>query len=121
MNIQNNNMKPATSKYYVWHPIISNSTLLTADTNLLCTKTLYPIYGSHSPFHTKCVFPCWCGATVPPIWPPALPLHLDSSLETAIREPTLYKLLMFNFPNFMSIFLGLSYGLQLEVSCEYIE
>jgi hypothetical protein len=31
-------------------------------------------------------------------------LYLDSSLETVIREPALYKLLMFYVPNLMSIF-----------------
>jgi hypothetical protein len=29
-------------------------------------------------------------------------LYLDSSLETVIREPTLYKLLIFHVPNLMS-------------------
>jgi hypothetical protein len=34
-------------------------------------------------------------------------LYLDSSLETVIREPALYKLLTFHVPNLMSIFLCL--------------
>jgi hypothetical protein len=34
-------------------------------------------------------------------------LYLDSSLETVIWEPTLYKLLIFHVPNLLSIFLRL--------------
>jgi hypothetical protein len=37
MNIQNNNMKPVTSQYYVSLPL-ANSTLLTAHMIILCTK-----------------------------------------------------------------------------------
>jgi hypothetical protein len=34
-------------------------------------------------------------------------LYLDSSLETVIREPALYKLLTFHVPKLLSIFLCL--------------
>jgi hypothetical protein len=55
---------------------LTNSTLLTADMILLCTKTLYPNHCSHSPCHRKmCILLLiWCHC--PPIWPPALPLNL---------------------------------------------
>jgi hypothetical protein len=66
MNIQNNNMKPATLSIMYDILSLTNSTLLTADMILLYKKTLYPIHGSHSLFHTKCVFSCWCGATALP-------------------------------------------------------
>jgi hypothetical protein len=60
---------------------LTNSSFLTAEMILLCTKTQYPIHGSYFPFHTKCVLSYWCGATaLPPkltyIWivPPKLSL-----------------------------------------------
>jgi hypothetical protein len=57
MNIQKNNTKPATSSImYDVLPLI-NSTLLTADMILSCTKTLYPIHGSHSSFRRKMYIP----------------------------------------------------------------
>jgi hypothetical protein len=55
----------------------------------------------------RCVFSCRLGATA---FPSDLQhshksdLYLDSSLETVIREPTLYKLLTFPNPNPISIF-----------------
>jgi hypothetical protein len=67
---------------------LTNSTFLTADMILLCTKTLYPIHGSHSPFQTKRVFPCWYGAT-------ALPPNLTNIWilpSTVIRGPGLCTL-----------------------------
>jgi hypothetical protein len=52
---------------------LTNSTVLTADVILLCTKKdLYPIHDSYSHFHRKmCILPqvrCYCR----PIWSPAL-------------------------------------------------
>jgi hypothetical protein len=58
----------------------------------------------------KCVLPCWYGAMpshLTSCTPTKYNLYLDSSLETVIREPTLYKLLIFHVPNIMSIFLRL--------------
>jgi hypothetical protein len=108
-----------TSRKMIWHqrPLsimydilsLTNSTLLTADTILLCTKNLYLFHDSHSLFHRKmCILP-QVRCHRPPIWP-ALPLELTyvaSSPETVIREPTLYKLLTFLVPNLISIFRSL--------------
>jgi hypothetical protein len=74
-------------------------------------KKLYLIHDSHSSFlREMCILQqCWYHR--PPIWLPALSLnltYLDSSLETVIREPTLYKFFTFHNPNLMSIFLRLS-------------
>jgi hypothetical protein len=70
---------------------LTNSTLLTADMILLCTKTLYPIHGSHSPAGTVPLPSHLISCT-----PTKSNLYLDSSLETVIRVPTLYKLLTFH-------------------------
>jgi hypothetical protein len=55
MNIQYNDITPATYWYYVRHPVANklNSTLLTAEKILLYTKKLYLIHDSHSHFHIK--------------------------------------------------------------------
>jgi hypothetical protein len=87
---------------------LTNSTLLTADKIILCTKkNMYLVHDSHSPFYRKmCFLPqirCHC----PPIFPTLTNLYLPSSLETVIREPALYKLLTFHVPNLISIFRSL--------------
>jgi hypothetical protein len=107
MNIQKNNMKPATSQYYVWHPITNKLNRLTADMILLCTK--YPVPNSWFLFS----FPkknVYSPAGVVPLpshltscTPTKSNLYLDSSLETVIREPAQYKPLMFHVPTLMSI------------------
>jgi hypothetical protein len=76
MNIQNNNMKLVTSQYYVWLPITNKLNPLNHwYDSLMYKKTLYPIHGSHSPFHRKmCILLVQCHC--PPIWPPTLPLNL---------------------------------------------
>jgi hypothetical protein len=66
--------------------------------HLFGTKDLYPIHGSHPHLHIQmCILLTSCTPT-------ESNLYLDSSLETVIREPTLYKLLMFHIPHLMSIF-----------------
>jgi hypothetical protein len=55
---------------------ITDSTLLTADMILLCTKILYPIHSSHSPFNRKMYVILLVRCHCPRIWPPALPLNL---------------------------------------------
>jgi hypothetical protein len=68
-------------------------------------KNLYLIHDSHFPFHRKmCILlqvRCHCPPT-------KSNFYLVSSLETVIREPTLYKLLTFHNPNLISIFHSLS-------------
>jgi hypothetical protein len=54
---------------------LTNSTLLIADMILLCTKNLYPIHGSHSPFHRKMCILLLVRCHCPPIWP-TLPLNV---------------------------------------------
>jgi hypothetical protein len=69
---------------------LTNSTLLTADMILLSIKSLYPMHGSHSPFHRKRCSPV--GSVPPPshltsYTPSKLNLYLDISFRTVIREP----------------------------------
>jgi hypothetical protein len=112
MNIQNN-MKPVTSQYYVWHPIINKLNPLNCwYDSLMYERPCTQIHGSHFPFHRKmCILLLvWCHC--PPIWPPALPLNLTYiwiDPSKLIREPTLYRLLMFYVPNLVSIFLRLGH------------
>jgi hypothetical protein len=74
---------------------LTNSTLLTADMILLCTKkNLYLSNDSRSPFRRKMCITSPVRCHRPPIWLPALPLnltYLDNSLESVIMEPALYK------------------------------
>jgi hypothetical protein len=83
----------------------TNSTLLTADMILLCTKTLYPIHGSHSPFNQN-VYSLAGAVPLPSHLTSCTPtksnLYLDSSLDTVIMEPLLHKLLMFHVPNLIT-------------------
>jgi hypothetical protein len=66
MNIQNNDATPAISQYWVWHPITKTLNSLNCWYLLLYKRGLQSVHSSHSPFHTKCVFSCWCGATALP-------------------------------------------------------
>jgi hypothetical protein len=50
MHIQSNDIKPPTSQNYIWHPIFTNSTLLTADSILWCTKNPVPNWWLSFPF-----------------------------------------------------------------------
>jgi hypothetical protein len=87
---------------------LTYSTLLAADMILFCTKNMYLIYYSHSPFHTKNVYSYSC--SMPPLsrltscTPIKSNLYLDSSVETVIRERALYKLLTFHNSNLISVF-----------------
>jgi hypothetical protein len=76
---------------------------------LLCTKNLYVIHDSHSPFHRKMYIrlmglwhPC-------PIRPPIVPLNVyfDIFFVAAVREPALYRLLALHIPNLVLIFFSL--------------
>jgi hypothetical protein len=57
--------------------LLTNFTLLTADMILLCTKNLYVIHDSHSPFHRKMyiLLLVWCHLR--PIRPTVLSLKLN--------------------------------------------
>jgi hypothetical protein len=90
---------------------LTNSTLLTADMILLCTKkNLYPIHGSHSPFHRKMCIPLLVWCHFPPIWPPALPLNLTYiwivPSKLSLGSPP-YTNSLCSMLNLMSIFLRL--------------
>jgi hypothetical protein len=77
MNVQNND---------IWHqwaliimydiPSLTDSTLLTADMILVCTKELYLVHDSHFPFCKKLCILLLVRCHHPLIWPPALPLNL---------------------------------------------
>jgi hypothetical protein len=87
---------------------LTNSTLLTADKILLCSKKPVPNSWFSFLFPYKNVYSL-AGSLPPPshvtsCTPTKSNLHLDSSLETVIREPALYKLLTFHNPNLMSVF-----------------
>jgi hypothetical protein len=88
-----------------------NSILLTADMILLRTKNPVPNSWFSFPFSLKNVYSPAGTVPLPSYLTSCTPtksnLYLDSSLETVVREPGLYKLLMFHVPNLMSIFLGL--------------
>jgi hypothetical protein len=64
-------------------------------------KNLYPIHGSHSPFHRKMCIPLLVRCHCPPT---KSNLYLDSSLENVIVQPTLYILRTFQVPNLIFIF-----------------
>jgi hypothetical protein len=84
MNVQNDDMTPAPSKYSVRLPLTNKLNPFN-----LCTKICIDLL-------VRC--------HRPPIWPPALPLnltHLGRSFESVIREPTLYRILIFHVPNLM--------------------
>jgi hypothetical protein len=67
------------------------STLLTADMIILCTKSLYIIHDSHSPFRRKmCTLP-QVRCHRPPIWPPTLPLNLTYIWLVPLKQ--MFKLL----------------------------
>jgi hypothetical protein len=75
-----------TFRTMIWHqrPLsimydilsLTNSTLLTNDTILLCTKNLYLIYDSRFPFHRKIFILPQVQYHCPPNRPPSLPLNL---------------------------------------------
>jgi hypothetical protein len=95
MNVQNNDITPATSQYYVWHPITNKLNPLNCwYDSLNAQKKLYLIHDFHSPFHRKmCVLPPVRHHS-PPIWPPALSLDLTyiSTVPSKLMwEPTLNK------------------------------
>jgi hypothetical protein len=77
MNFWNTDMKPATSRYYVWHPLTNKLDLLNRWYDSLMYKNLHPSHNSHSPFHRKTctLLLVWCHC--PPNWPPAFPLHVN--------------------------------------------
>jgi hypothetical protein len=64
MNTHNNDMKPVTSQYYIWHPI--SNKLITVDMIFLCTNKLVPNSWFSFPFPQKCVFSCWFNVTAFP-------------------------------------------------------
>jgi hypothetical protein len=77
MNIQNNNMKPTISQYYLWHPNTNKHNSLNYWYDSLIykrtgTQFLVPIPLSIDKICNLPLVGCHC----PPIWLPALPLNL---------------------------------------------
>jgi len=79
---------------------------------------LFPVDDFRFLFHRKILIPCsYCA----PFVPPNLLLYLANSLAATISEPDLYRLLTFQVPNLMSLFLvlrlyqSISPGLRLSV------
>jgi hypothetical protein len=91
---------------------LTNSTLLTVDTILLCKKKiLYLIHDSHSTFHRKMYINLLGSVSLLSHLTPSTPtksnLYFNIYFETVVSEPALYRLLIFHVPNLMSIFLSL--------------
>ena len=92
-----------------------NSTLLTADSILWCTKKiLIPTDDFHFLFHKKKKKLQFPALTVPPLFhltsciPTKPNLYLTNSLANVVSDPDLYTLLTFHRPNLMSTFHCLS-------------
>jgi hypothetical protein len=92
---------------------LTNSTLLTADITLWCTKNSVPNWWFSFPFpQEKIQSPAY---TVPPIshltscTPTKSNLYLANSLATVVRELDLYRFLTFHVPNLASLFHCLGY------------
>jgi hypothetical protein len=84
--------RPLSIAYYILS--LTNSALLTANIDLFCTKNLYLIHVSHSPFHRKMYIHLLVQCHLCPIWPPVLPLNLTYilifSFATVMSEPALH-------------------------------
>jgi len=88
---------------------LTNSTHLTADTVVRCTKRSVPHWRFSFRFPYKKLWPP--GLTVPPLshlicTPTNSILYLANSLAAAVTEPALYRLLTFQVPNLMSAFVA---------------
>jgi len=80
---------------------LTNSSLLTANTTLWCTKNLFPIDDFRFLFcRTKYKPP---SSHLTSCTPTQTNLHLPHSLVTVINEPGLYRLLSFHVPNLTSL------------------
>jgi hypothetical protein len=113
-NVQNNDMTPATSQYYVWDPITNKLNPLNCwyDSLLYKKKNVTnSLFSFHFP--EKSVF--YPASSVPPpshltsCTPTKSNLYFDSSFDTLTSEPALCKLLTFRFPNLISIFCHLGH------------
>jgi hypothetical protein len=86
---------------------LGNCALLTAHMILLCTKKLYLIHDSHSPFSRNIYSPAgsvpllshftYCSSS-------KSTLYFYITFSTIMSEPDLHKLLTFRVPNLISIF-----------------
>jgi hypothetical protein len=87
---------------------LTNSILVIAHMNPLCSENLYPSHCSHSPFHRKMCILLLVRCHCPLIWPPVLPQILAYTLIvfliTVTGKPALYKLPTFKVPNLIFIF-----------------
>jgi len=108
MHIYNNDIKPATSHNYIWHPIANKLYSL----NHWCYSLVYKISCSQLVIFIsfsieKIIVPA---LTVSPLshltsWTPTKSnFYLANSLVTALSEPALYRLLTFHVPKTMSLF-----------------
>ena len=111
MHIQNNDIKIVTSQNYIWHPITNKLYFLTCQYYYVVYKnscSQLMIFVSFS--IEKHITPCSYRA---PFVPPNLLYthksnsHLANSLATAVSEPALYRLLTFQVPNIIHLFLCL--------------
>jgi hypothetical protein len=118
MNIQNNNMKPATSQYYVQHPIINKLNPLTCVYVYLMHKKPCTPFMVLIPLSVeKYVFPCCCSATALPlnltyIWIVPSKLSLGSPPYTNSSCFTFQISCPYSFAQFVGFsanFCGLSY------------
>jgi hypothetical protein len=86
---------------------LTNSTLLTGDLVLSCTKDLYLIHDSHSPLCRRICTLLLVQCHHSPIWP-ALPLNVTYIgtvlLKLSVGSPPYANFLTFHVPNVMSVF-----------------
>ena len=87
---------------------LTNSTLLTASTNLWCTNILFPIDDFRFLVHTKNYNPLLLSCPLCPNLTSCTStksdLYLANSLAAAVSETALYRLLTFHVPNLMFVF-----------------
>jgi hypothetical protein len=100
---QNNDMTPGISQYYIWLPVTNKLKPLPCWYDSFMYKSPVPnswfSFAFHLAMYNHLLIRCHC----PTIWLPALPLSLDISLKTLIRELALYILHIFHTSNRISI------------------
>jgi hypothetical protein len=80
-SVQYQTSKPLSITYNILS--LTYSVLLTSDMIILCTKNLYLIHDSHSPFHICLIVRCHpC-----PIWPPVPPINLTYIFILPLQLP----------------------------------
>ena len=105
MRIPSDDITLATSQPHRYDILsLTNFSLLTVDTILLCTKVLFQICDFHSLYHRRKLNPLLFQCLFCPCTPTESNVYLATSLATIICDPELYRLLAFQVPDLMSPF-----------------